>query len=79
VAGYVADDQPDAPAVERERVVEVSAGSEPLRWPVGDRGAQAADRVRDVGEERSLQDPDLAEQGVVGQFGGTVASRGPSV
>ena len=62
VAGDVADDDRDALVVEEEGVVEVAAGGRAVGRAVGDRGLKIAELLRDLREQRLLQQADVLEQ-----------------
>ena len=62
VARNVAEDERGAPAGQRERVVEVTAGAGTVRGPVGHRGADGAHGCGHRREQRGLEQADLLEQ-----------------
>ena len=62
VAGDVAEQQPDAPVGQRERVVEVTAGGGAVGGAVGDRRQQRAEARGHGGQQRRLQQADVLHQ-----------------
>ena len=62
VPGDVAHDHREAPVLEREEVVEVTARGGALGGSVGDRGADGAEACGYRGQQRGLQEADLLGQ-----------------